>query len=92
MRFIRVPKSSFVHIGALLSNFLALLRNEVSRVLLFKFLENHPNGHVNNLLMSSTKDVEEWTIINIDNGKWSNNQSVDGICGPEWYGWPNIGK
>ena len=46
---------------------------------------------MNNLLISSTKDVEEWTIINIDNGKWSNNQSVDDICGPEWYGWPNIG-
>ena len=44
------------------------------------------NDHVNNLLHSSTKIAEGWNI-NVDTGKWGNNQGVDSRCGPQWYGW-----
>ena len=44
------------------------------------------NHHVNNLLTSTTKDTEDWDI-NMTDGKWKNNQDVDNVCGPNWYGW-----
>ena len=46
------------------------------------------NGHVNNLLNSTTKDTEGWNI-DIESGKWKLPtlfQTVDEVCGPEWWG------
>ena len=50
------------------------------------FSDDVSNNHVNNLLTSTTKDTEGWDI-NMSDGKWKNNQVVDNICGPNWYGW-----
>ena len=50
------------------------------------FSDDLSNNHVNNLLTSTTKDTEGWDI-NMSDGKWKNNQVVENICGPNWYGW-----
>ena len=52
---------------------------------LSKFSAN-ANEHVNNLLQSTTDTAPGWEI-DVDGGKWHNNQAVDDKCGPQWYGW-----
>ena len=48
------------------------------------------NGHVNNLLNSTTKLTKGWKI-DVSNGKWTKNQNADVVeekCGKNsWYGW-----
>ena len=43
---------------------------------------------MNNLLTSSTNIVDGWSI-DLEKGKWSNNDNVDSKCGggEGWYGW-----
>ena len=52
---------------------------------LSKFSAN-ANEHVNNLLQSTADTAPGWEI-DVDGGKWHNNQAVDDKCGPQWYGW-----
>ena len=51
------------------------------------------NGHVNNLLNSTTKLTKGWKI-DVSNGKWTKNQNADVVeekCGKNaWYGWTRL--
>ena len=41
---------------------------------------------MNNLLQSTTDTTPGWEI-NVEKGKWDNDQAVDDKCRPQWYGW-----
>ena len=52
---------------------------------MFIFSDANINEHVNNLLESTTDTTPDWEI-NVRRGKWTDHQTKDDKCGPQWYG------
>ena len=69
--------------------FMLTVLSYITHAFLFKqmfiFSDANINEHVNNLLESTTDTTPDWEI-NVRRGKWTDHQTKDDKCGPQWYG------
>ena len=71
--------------NCLMLNVLSYIRHIFLLKQISTFSAANENEHVNNLLESTADTTPDWEI-NVRRGKWSDHQTKDDKCGPQWYG------